>query len=59
MCPLLAFVCPCFRTNVIVKCRIVPFLFSLDSVILTNVFLFNLWKTNFRMGRILFFFFFF
>ena len=38
--PLLALVCPCFRENVMVVCRIVSFLCSLDDFLLKNVLVF-------------------
>ena len=34
--PLLVPVCPCFRENVIVTCKIVSFLCSLDTFLLKN-----------------------
>ena len=40
MCPLLALVCPCFRENVIGKCKIMSFLRSLGNFLLKNVFSF-------------------
>ena len=41
--PLLVFVCPCFRENVIVTYKIVSFLCSLDNCLLQNVIIFFLW----------------
>ena len=38
--PLLVLVCPCFRENVIVTCKIVSFLCSLDNFLLKNVIIF-------------------
>ena len=38
--PLLVLVCPCFRDNVIVTCKIVSFLCSLDNYLSQNVFVF-------------------
>ena len=38
--PLLVLVCPCFRENVIVTCKIVSFLCSLDNFLLKNVIVF-------------------
>ena len=38
--PLLVLVCPCFRKNVIVTCKIVTFLRSLDIFLLKNVIVF-------------------
>ena len=38
--PLLVLVCPCFRENVIVTCKIVSFLCSLDNFFLKNVIVF-------------------
>ena len=38
--PLLVLVCPCFRENVVVKCKIVSFVFSLDNFLLKNVIVF-------------------
>ena len=38
--PLLVLVCPCFRKNVIVTCKIVTFLWSLDIFLLKNVIVF-------------------
>ena len=35
--PLLVLVCPCSRGNVILTCKIVPFLCSLDNFLLKNV----------------------
>ena len=35
--PLLVLVCPCFRENVIVTCKIASFLCSLDNFLLKNV----------------------
>ena len=40
--PLLVFVCPCFRENVIVTCKIVSLLGSLDNCLLQNVIIFFL-----------------
>ena len=38
--PLLALVCPCFRKNVIVTCKIAYFLCNLDNFLLKNVIVF-------------------
>ena len=38
--PLLVLVCPCFGENVIVTCKIVSFLCSLDNFLLKNVIIF-------------------
>ena len=38
--PLLVLVCPCFRENVIVTCKIVSFLCSLDTFRVKNVIVF-------------------
>ena len=38
--PLLALVCRCFRETVIVTCKIVSFLCSLDNFLLKNVIVF-------------------
>ena len=38
--PLLVLVWPCFMGNVIVTCKIVPFLCSLDNFLLENVIVF-------------------
>ena len=38
--PLLVLVCPCFRENVIVTCKIVSFLCSLDNFHMKNVIIF-------------------
>ena len=35
--PLLGLVCPCFKENVIVLCKIVSFLCSSDNVLLEKV----------------------
>ena len=40
--PLLVLVCPCFRENVIVTCKIVSFLCSWDNFLLKNVIVFFL-----------------
>ena len=37
---LLVLVCPCFRENVIITCKIVSFLYTLDNVLLKNVIIF-------------------
>ena len=42
--PLLALVCPFFRKKVIVTCKIVSFLCSLDKFLLQNVIVFIVWK---------------
>ena len=47
--PLLAPVCPCFRENVIVTCKIVSFLCSLDNFLLKNVIIFFL-EIKFQNG---------
>ena len=39
--PLPVLVCPCFMENVIVTCKIVPFLCSLDNFLLENVVIFS------------------
>ena len=39
--PLLVLVCPCFRENVIVTCKIMLFLCSLDNFLLKNVIVFG------------------
>ena len=38
--PLLVLICPCFRENVIVTCKIVSFLCSFDNFLLKNVIVF-------------------
>ena len=38
--PLLVLVCPCFRQNIIVICKMVCFLCSLDNFVLKNVIVF-------------------
>ena len=38
--PLLVLVCPCFRENVMVTCKIVSFLCSFDNFLLKNVVVF-------------------
>ena len=40
MAPLLVLNCPCFRKNVIITYKIVPFLCSLDNFLLKNVIIF-------------------
>ena len=50
--PLLVFVSPCFRENVIVTCKIVPFLCSLDNFLLKNVIAVFFWKSNVKMALI-------
>ena len=42
--PLLALVCPCFRKNVIVTCKMVSFSYSLDNFVLKDVIVFNFGK---------------
>ena len=61
--PLFVLVCRCFRENVIVTCKIVTLLCSLDNFLLKNVILFFsfcfvlfvcffFWKSNFKMALI-------
>ena len=50
--PLLVLVCPCLRKIVIVPCKIVSFLCSLDHFLLKNVNDFLFWKLNFKMMHI-------
>ena len=47
--PLLVLVSPCFRENVVVTCKIAPFLCSLDNVLLKNVIVFFC-DTKFQNG---------
>ena len=47
--PLLVLVCPCFRENVIVICKIVSFLCTLDNFALKNV-IFSFLEIKFRDG---------
>ena len=49
---LLALVFPCLRKTVIVTCKIVSFLCSLDSFLLENVIVFIFWKPHFKMAPI-------
>ena len=48
--PLLVLVSPCFRENVIVTCKIVSFLCSLDNFLLKNVIIFLLLEIIFQNG---------
>ena len=50
--PLLVLACPCFRENVNVTCKIVPFLCSLDNFFLKKCNRFLFWKSNFKMALI-------
>ena len=43
---------PCFRENVVVKCKIGSFLCSLDNLLQKNVIVFFFWKSNFKMALI-------
>ena len=49
---LLVFVCPCFRENVLVTCKIVSFLCSLDHFLLKYVIIYFFFKSNFKMALI-------
>ena len=54
--PLLVLVSPCFRENVVVTCKVVSFLCSLDNLLQKNVIvflfvcLFFFWKIKFQNG---------
>ena len=59
--PVFALVCPCFRKNVVVTCKIMSFLCSLDNFLLKNaiVFIFgnqiSKWR-SFKKGQFLTYF---
>ena len=50
--PLFVLVCLCLRENVIVTCKVVSFLYSLDNFLLKNVIVFFFWKLNVKMALI-------
>ena len=50
--PLLILVCNCFRTNVIVLCKIVSFSCSFYKFVLQNAIVFNFRKQHFKMALI-------
>ena len=45
-------VSPCLRENVVVTCKILSFLCSLDTLLQKNVIVFFFWKSNFKMALI-------
>ena len=51
--PLLVLVSPCFGKKVVVTCKSVSFLCSLDNLLQKNVNVFFFWKSNFKMALIL------
>ena len=50
--PVLVLVCTCFRKNVIVTCKIVSFLCSLDNFLLADAIVFFFWKSNSKISLI-------
>ena len=50
--PLLALVCACYRKNVVVISKLIPFLFNLDNFLLQNVIDFIFGKQIFEMALI-------
>ena len=63
MFPLHVLVCPCFRENVIVTCKIVSFLYSLDNFLLKSIIVFffgnqiSKWRSFEKKGLFLTYFF--